>query len=550
MSGVARYERVAAMQIDVTVVHRETTREIAAWRCETDRNRQFLTTDKHRHSDAPEEMWRQLAFNINRLAASNPDVQVDVFLILRGYLIENLYDISALIEVVNHARNYTWGGNIYIAWDQKPESAFDRLYKGNEKILEELFRMLVQSGVTDLIEIQKRRKAMGRDEKTILYECALESKQRRTRLQQLVDSDGWRIVLREGAYFLADFVGEFVRGQLGLIEGKNLAVFYDQRPPGGWVQLLKKSRLYERGGTPFVAALSRSNPKDARDLEELWKQESQGLKLFLFNGIFEWLYTFTRLCQASLPPATPVGDVSDLDLVWVESARRPASGPETKDRDPRLLVTSAFALRHTGDSHFAQFEESGIQEVWEREAAYCLAASEEIGRFLRHLPFNVAVEVRQRVICEQMPDFLKGEPFTAWLYLGHGDRELGLREEQTGQYASPQRWRACFEGYEAQLLLVIFSACESAGLARLFVESEVAEVAIGFKRKVLAEATRELSEKVMPVALQRGGSSEAVLGAFREAVSRMRSTSYTQSGQDKYYSDAEPKAFAAGAKPL
>jgi hypothetical protein len=533
------------MQIDVTVLLRDTTREIAAWRCETDRNSQLLTMDEHERHDATEDTWRQLAFAINRLAARDPDVRVDVFLHLRGHLIESLYDISALTEAVNYARDYTWGGNIYIVWDQKPESAFDRVYKGNEKVLEELFRVLMQSGVTDLIEIQKRRKAAGRDEKTVLYECALESKQRRTRLQQLVDSNGWHIVLRDGAYFLADFVGEFVRGRLGLIEGKNLAVFYDQRPPGGWGQLLKGSRLYEQGGRPFVAALSRSNPKDARDLEELWEQESRGLRLFLFNGIFEWLYTFTRLCHASRPAETPVVDASPRDIVWAETARRTASGPETKGRDPRLLVTSAFALRQVGESYFAGLGGDDTREDWERETEHCLAASREIGGFLRHLPFHVAVEVRHRVSCEQMPGFLEGEPFTAWLYLGHGDKELGLREEGTRQYASPQRWLACFEGYEAPLSLVIFAACESAGLARMFVESGVSEVAVGFEYEVLTDATRELSKRVMPAALRSESSLEAVLDAFQEAVLILRRISYAEGGKVMYYSDAEPKAFAA-----
>lgn len=531
------------MQIDVTVLFRDT--KIEAWRCETDLNSQLLTTDKYERHGAAENTWQQLAFVINRAAAQDPDVQVDVFLYLRGHLIESVYEIGALTKIVNYARDYTWGGNIYIVWDQEPNSVFEHVYKGNEKVLEELFRMLIQLGVTDLIEIQKRRKAAGRDEKTVLYECALESRQRRTRLQQLVDSNGWNIILRDGALFLADFVGEFVRGQLGFTEGRNLAVFYDQRPPGGWGQLLKELRRYEHDGRPFVAALSRSNPKDARDLEELWEKELRGLKLFLFNGIFEWLYTFTRLCQASRPAATPAIDASPRDIVWVETTRRPASGPEAQGRDPRLLVTSAFALRQVGESYFAEFGGGDTDEASELEAAHCLAASREIGGFLRHLPFHVAVEVRQRVTCEQMPGFLEGDPFTAWLYLGHGDRELGLREEKAWQYASPQRWLACFEDYKPPLRLVIFSACESTGIARLFVESEVAEVAMGFGKEVMARATRKLSERIMPVALHRQSSRAAVLDAFQGAVIILRRSSTGQQEEStSYYSDADPKAFA------
>src|SRR4051794_27170023 len=106
------------MQIDVTVLLRDTMREIAAWRCETDQNKQFLTVAKDRRRDATKDTWRQLAFDINQHAAHSPDVQVDVFLHLRGRLIEYLDDIRALTDIVNYARDYTWGGNIYIVWDQ------------------------------------------------------------------------------------------------------------------------------------------------------------------------------------------------------------------------------------------------------------------------------------------------------------------------------------------------------------------------------------------------------------------------------------------------
>jgi hypothetical protein len=546
------------MQIDVSVVLRETIREIAAWRCETDQDKQFLTTDKYEHHDAFVDAWRRLALKINRLADQNPDVQVDVFLILRGHLPENIYDIDALTEVVSHARDYTWGGDIYVAWEQKPEAAFNRLYRGNEKVVEGLLGMLVRSGVTDLIEIQKWRKAAGREEKTILYECALESRERRARLRKLVDGNGWRVILRDGAYFLADFVNDFIRGKLELAEGSNLAVFYDQRPPRGWGQLLRESRLYGRGGKLFVAALCRPGSKDARDLKELWGQESPGLKLFCFNGAFEWLYAFTRLCQASRPPALPSGGSTHGEIVWVESARRTAPGPETNSGDePRLLVTSAFALHAGGGENpftgyegygpFQAWGEGGRSEGWEEEE-YCLTATREIGGVLRHLPFNVEVEVRQRVTCEMMPRFLKGKLFAAWLHLGHGSA-AGLREEQIAQDAAPQRWVDCFEDYGAQLRLVIFSACESAELAQLFVESGVSRIAIGFGRKVLTQATHELSEKVIPAALRGAGHRDVVLNAFREAVLVLRRTTITNTRDDdsgiEHYSDSEPKAFAA-----
>jgi hypothetical protein len=150
-----------------------------------------------------------------------------------------------------------------------------------------------------------------------------------------------------------------------------------------------------------------------------------------------------------------------------------------------------------------------------------------------------------------MPRFLKGKLFAAWLHLGHGS-EAGLREEQIARDAAPQRWVDCFEDYGAQLRLVIFSACESAELARLFVRSGVSRVAVGFGRKVLTQATPELSEKVVPAALRGAGHRDAVLNAFREAVLVLRRTTFTKTRDDGsetvHYSDSEPKAFAARPK--
>jgi hypothetical protein len=101
--------------------------------------------------------------------------------------------------------------------------------------------------------------------------------------------------LLAGASFLDDFVQRFI-SELQLPEGENQTVFYDQRPPRSWPQLLERAREYGHGGNLFVAVLSRGNAKDMRDLEELWEQESPGLKWFFFKGIFEWPYGKRKSC--------------------------------------------------------------------------------------------------------------------------------------------------------------------------------------------------------------------------------------------------------------
>lgn len=532
------------MIIDVIVLLRETIEEIAVWRYEADQHGHLCVRDERGNDLTPETSWEWLALEINQRACDNSRLPVDVFLILRDPLVENLDRPNKLVEIVNHARDHTWGGAIYLVWDQKPEVKFESLYKDHKDELKIWFDMLMQSGVTDLVEIKKKHRSAEPDEKKVLYQRGLESRRRREGLRRLIISSGWRVVLREDALFLDDFLKEFKVSELSLPEGDNIAVFYDQPPKWGWYQLLKASRVYGQGGKRFVAVLSRSREKDMWDLRGMWEQESPGIELFIFKGIFEWLYTFIRLAHAGRhsPPAQPP-NLRHSALVWVEPAQEVPPDPELGG-DARLLITSAFALRLAGENAFLAAAERELREAEERQARYCLDAAREVGGVLRKLPFHVEVEVRHCVTVERLPDFLEGRAFTAWLHLGHGDRH-GLFEELTNRHSSSQTWLDCFNGYERSLRLVIFSACESADLARSFAEAGVARVAIGFESPVLTRASRNLSGQVMPAALGAGERQEAILQAFLKSFVALGRYVYKERGEDRHYSDAGPRAFVA-----
>lgn len=534
------------MRISIIVLVRGTTEEVASWEYEKDQASQPFIRGSDQKWRQPEDFWRWLALDINQRGCQSKHLPIDVFLILRGNLSENIYDPGPLVKIVSQAHEYSWGGNIYIVWDQKTAAAFDPLYRGNETVLKKWFVMLVEAGVTDLIEIKKKDRLTESDEKKILYERALESAERRESLRKLVSRNGWRVVLRDGASFLDSFV-QRLSSELPLPEGENVAVFYDQRPPRGWSQLRERAREYDLGGKLFVAALSRSNPKDMRDLEELWEQEWPGLKLFVFKGIFEWLYAFVRLARSYDAPAEPA-DLTHDDIIWVTPPKGKSFDAEPDGGDVRLLVTSAFAYRPAPGDSVLMFGERPLSEAEENEMGHCLDAAQEIGDVIRHLPFHVEVQVLHCITCERLPDFLEDKLFTAWLHLGHGD-ERGLHEEHAEQSASSQRWLDSFSNYGRSLELVIFSACESAGLACSFAESGLTRVAVGFENSVLTDATRKFSGKVMPVALRGGDRQEAILQAFLKAGIGLRRRSYEEDGEDKYYSDAVPKAFAVKLRP-
>jgi CHAT domain-containing protein len=510
------------MRIDVIVLQRGTNRRIKAWRYATGLDRPFfITLDGQQKRLTPEVAWRDLALEINQMACNKSnnlsDLALDVFLVFRGRFVEN-YDCACLEEIARYARDYTWASNIYIVWDQKPETKFDRLYTGNEMTLEEWFRMLIRFGVTDLIEIPKKERLRKTDPDSLLRDCALKSERRRRRMRKLVSNEGSGIVLRDDAFFLEEFLNAFAMNEVLFSESQNLVVFYDQRPKKSWGQLVEKSGFFNRSGIWFVAALCRDH-KDFRDLEQLWKQESNKAKprcfdgIFVFNGIFEWLYALIRLKQAAHPSPATLRPTTQPDVEWLEPdkiliEREPGNG------ELSLLVTSTFVLSEENAFHFSP---EGFSQLVKEQNEYCISAAKEIGAVLRKLSFNVAVEVHHCLRSEQVSHLLKDRQFTAWLFLGHRNRLRGVRKEYEGHYAAPENWLYSFELYGTRnLQLVIFSSYASAAIARRLAASG-ARVAVGFQNETLAQASRELSAMVMPAALEPGDRQSAVISALTEA---------------------------------
>lgn len=291
------------MQMEVVVLGRNTSRVIRAWRYATDDYRQlFISLDDDQDRQKPEDAWQGLletSKSVSKVAGLTARLPPDIFLLLRGNLIETLHDHRRLQEMVNQAMYYAVGSNLYLVWSQP--TTFPVLYQKNEALLEEWFSALVKSGVTDVIEIPKERRASRSDENRILRDYAFRSESRRERLRKLVSGEDWNLIHRGNPtsprLSFQIFLDRFQREeQLLFSEGNNLAVFYDQRPKGGWSELLKNSRSLDRSGNWFIATVSRSN-----DLNELWTQEAHDSKptrfdgVFEFEGIFEWLYALLRL---------------------------------------------------------------------------------------------------------------------------------------------------------------------------------------------------------------------------------------------------------------
>lgn len=549
---VKHTERVDMIQIDVIVLQRRTAEKIDSWGGVTAGDGRLLA----RYDDLSipaEDAWRRLSLTIHEKACDAArefpysHLEVDVFLLVRGRLVERIPDEDGLKKIVNAAHHHTWGGNVYLTWVGSSEAEFRSLYQGSELTLENWVRALIDSGVTDLIEIQKEDDKPGPDLYRVLHESALKSEKRLEKLRRLVNDGGWKPILRYQASAIKAFIKKFVGEDQASAGYKNLAVFYDLNRSSDWGELLDFVPK-DHDGNLFIAVNSQ---KTVNNLEAVLKGQLPGAELFYFNSILEWLYSFLRLNPARRPkaPKSPTEPPQDDEAVeWVEATEGARISSKPNAGDLCLLVTSAFNLERELAFDFNADSRN-------KKVKHCLDAATEIGDVRRNLPFYVYVEVHHSIICERLPEILKDRSlkdrsFTAWLHIGHGER--GGLVEESNQFVSADRWTGCFHGYKGSLQSVMFSACVSSELARKFAKLGV-PVTVGFESEVLTDAARKLSAMVMPSALQTGDRQTAILEGFRDAVIELRRTSYVEVNgegryEDKHYSDSNPKAFAAKLK--
>jgi len=167
-------------------------------------------------------------------------------------------------------------------------------------------------------------------------------------------------------------------------------------------------------------------------------------------------------------------------------------------RRPHLLITSAF---HP-DNHEPN----------------CLDAVKDVGIIARAAPADAECYVHPYFRAADLPDLLKRMPeLTAWLHLGHGD-EAGLKDI-AGELIKLDEWLARLQHADMRLPLVFLSVCESAPVARKFVEAGVG-VAVGFEKEVLPEMCRTLAVPVISAALNSAGNRRAILEAYNEVFKR------------------------------
>jgi hypothetical protein len=271
-----------------------------------------------------------------------------------------------------------------------------------------------------------------------------------------------------------------------------IIVIKDGRAVKRAVRYAREKLEQQPSGRFVLGCLGRGdrNGNLSRSVVELGRRYK--IPILRFRGLLELRYFLMRLnylCQgqaealAQTVEAIPV----ERQVFSFGSSHR-----------PRLLITSAF--------HPMEYEIN------------CLDAVKDVGIISRAAPAQADCYVHPYFRAADLPDILKRMPdLTAWLHLGHGDG-TGLKDI-AGSPIKLDEWFARLQHADTRLPLVFLSACESALVARKFVEAGVG-VAVGFEKEVLPEMCRTLAVPVVCAALNSGGNRRAILQAYNEVFKR------------------------------
>lgn len=306
-AALAAQNTTGALQLEITLFSANTNKA-RSWQYACNQTDEFFESiDEPRERLTAELMWQHLAAETNGSAKGFRGTRMpppDLFLILRDNFILNLYSKRTLEDIICQVCQAATEANVYIVCN--PEVPFNVLYQEKEEYqikLHRWFQALVNCGVTDVIEIPKSQKPSRTKELETLRKCANESQNRRRRLRKLVSAEDWAVELRPQAVSLKRFLDHFCEENLGLINGTNLAVFYDLKPRS-LSELLNQSQSRNSSGNWFIAVYTGSKI-DMTDLNGLWTSASSEKapdsfdEVFQFNGMFEWLYAICRLHLAA-----------------------------------------------------------------------------------------------------------------------------------------------------------------------------------------------------------------------------------------------------------
>jgi len=514
------------MQVYVIVLLEKSTQAIMEWRLKPDSQGKQRVADSSLPKMTPEKKWKDLTLKIHRRAVQRPHTPVEIFLYLPEGLPKSACHDRILAQVITDARKHAWGAKLYIVWDQTLATSLKLLDLDQFNGLTECLRTLTYQRVTGLIEITGLQRPLGQlssvERREIIRERAVSSEKRKKELTALVRPDGWSCVVRNESRRLEDLLHEYVKDGRVPCSSPNRLIIFDSSPRFSAIGLLDRFTGLGRKDRVVVATTLESYPAV---LKHYPRVKARVLNTLVFNDSVELVYAVLQLNDAAgfatsrqhhgrattseLPQNLPVE--TKAVKVIAPIVCRPCGAPLPR----RILITAAFD-----------------------EPFHILKAAEEVGAILGDATFDLDVQAHPRISCDSLPDVLESKQFRVWIHLAHGDHD-GLYDPRLKLYIPPERWLNCFRVHRGSLSLVMLSSCQSTRAARLFAAGGFG-VAIGFRDKVLVDATPILAKRVVAAAMQDGGTQDAIIAAFHDACISLAARTRPEGER---YIDCKPIAY-------
>ncbi len=423
-------------------------------------------------SEPPNEPddWAALASDLVRYSRQDRSIGSEAYLCFLGDQIPNRPAVDRLQGLLDSARSHAWGSQTFLVtrWDLEVHPL-----RQNRAAMLKWLESAREGRSADVLQVYDPSSPVSLDPRK-LQEARDQTAARRSYLHRALHCR-WSCKVRPERQGLARLLEGEAWMPLPLAPPDQLLVVVDRSESNVQMPLIEEA-WDDAPGRCLVATLQ----VDASD-ELIGFCREHGVEILAFSGVLELWHFFLRLnddrfgsCQeVSLDRLTPV-------FHWPES-------------EPSVLFTNAWN------------PDAGMPER-------ILQAARDWGTILAGAPLAIRslvdLAVTRDRLFEQV-DFLEGP--LIWLHTGPG-YEGGSLVDASGRQVSAETWLGCFK-HGSRLPVAVFLCGGSAPVARRFAAAG-AGIAIGFEGAELSCRSQRLAIDMLHVALQTGGSREAVLRAW------------------------------------
>jgi hypothetical protein len=431
--------------------------------------------------------WAKLTTEIAKRAAGNAPYGVDVYLHFNGDHLASTFDYDFVEKLVELAREHTWGGKVFLVFDQGIFKDPDQI-KSNMPSIAYWLETVQRGSVADVVLASHSRLNPNSPTSHLLNRIGIDSLTKERDLFEMVTPGLWSYWAPTSSAINRFKLFDESLFSARRVRASNFLIAVDRKASISTAENIQIRRFVRKhSGRQFaLAVVGIAASALSPDLEDLAARLS--LRVMTFRGWLElrfFLLRLNHLCaaQAVLAPETTKARPVTMPPRFDNSIKKP----------PRLLVTNSF-------SH-------------QQDPLLCREAARDIGKLLHLVHPRAEYLIHPALRGSALPGLLtKLHDATVWWFMGHGQGTGGLQDVD-GQVLRPKDWISKFSAWNKCLPLVFFSACRSAEIAGAFAEAG-AGVAIGFESDTLPGPCRMLAIRVIEAALTSYGERNAILTAF------------------------------------